>query len=299
MESDRKTFQHINKITMSTTLTTKQFFSQDRVKKKFEELLGKRAAQFTTSVLQVVSSNTLLQKATPESIYNAAAMAATLDLPINQNLGFAWIVPYRGAAAFQMGWRGFVQLAQRTGQYLRINVTEVYSNQFKGYNQLTEELDANLNIDGTGDIVGYVAYFKMLNGFEKTVYWSKAKVNSHALKYSQAYKSGNGITPWKDPDQFHEMAKKTVLKNTLSKWGFLSIELQQATITDQAAIKDVDTLEVEYLDNAPEEVNEEEERIKALLNDCKTVDEVNKIQEQAGKDFPTDLFDSRKEELKK
>lgn len=284
---------------MSTALTTKQFFAQDGVKKKFEELLGKRAAQFTTSVLQVVSSNNLLQKATPESIYNAAAMAATLDLPINQNLGFAWIVPYKGAAAFQMGWRGFVQLAQRTGQYLRINVTEVYKNQFKSYNQLTEELDADFGVDGIGEIVGYVAYFKMLNGFEKTVYWSKTKVNAHAMKYSQAYKSGTGITPWKDPDQFHEMAKKTVLKNTLSKWGFLSIELQQATITDQASIKDVDTLEVEYLDNTPEDVNEEEERIKALLSDCKTVDEVNKIQEQAGKDFPSDLFDSRKEELKK
>lgn len=284
---------------MSTALTTKQFFAQDGVKKKFEELLGKRAAQFTTSVLQVVSSNNLLQKATPESIYNAAAMAATLDLPINQNLGFAWIVPYKGAAAFQMGWRGFVQLAQRTGQYLRINVTEVYKNQFKSYNQLTEELDADFGVDGIGEIVGYVAYFKMLNGFEKTVYWSKTKVNAHAMKYSQAYKSGTGITPWKDPDQFHEMAKKTVLKNTLSKWGFLSIELQQATITDQASIKDVDTLEVEYLDNTPEEVNEEEERIKVLLSDCKTVDEVNKIQEQAGKDFPSDLFDSRKEELKK
>ena len=283
---------------MSTALTTKQFFAQDGVKKKFEELLGKRAAQFTTSVLQVVSSNTLLQKATPESIYNAAAMAATLDLPINQNLGFAWIVPYKGAAAFQMGWRGFVQLAQRTGQYLRINVTEVYKNQFKGYNQLTEELDADFNMDGSGEIVGYVAYFKMLNGFEKTVYWSKAKVNAHAMKYSQAYKSGNGVTPWKDPDQFHEMAKKTVLKNTLSKWGFLSIELQQATITDQASIKDVDTLEVEYLDNTPEEVNEEEERVKALLSDCKTVEEVDKIQEQAGKDFPADLFNNRKEELK-
>ena len=255
---------------MSTQLTTKQFFAQDGVKKKFEELLGKRAAQFTTSVLQVVSANKLLQTASPESIYNSAAMAATLDLPINQNLGFAWIVPYKGNAQFQMGWKGFVQLAQRTGQYHRINVTEVYENQFKSYNQLTEELDADFGLDGVGDIVGYVAYFKTITGFEKTVYWSKLKVNAHAMKYSQAYKSANGLTPWKDADQFHEMAKKTVLKNTLSKWGILSIELQQAAITDQSVIKDTNTLDVVYVDNSGVVEDKENERVMLLISDCKT-----------------------------
>jgi recombination protein RecT len=117
-----------------SNLTTKEYFNQDGVKKKFNELLGKRSTQFITSVLQIVNSNKLLMSATPESIYNACTMAATLDLPINQNLGFAWIVPYRNAAQFQMGWKGFVQLAQRTGQYLRINVVEVYANQYKSFN---------------------------------------------------------------------------------------------------------------------------------------------------------------------
>ena len=264
---------------MSTQLTTKQFFSQDNVKSKFQELMGKNAAQFITSVLQVVNSNSLLSKATPETIYNAAAMAATLNLPINQNLGFAWIVPYKGQAQFQMGWKGFVQLAQRTGQYLKINVTEVYANQYKSFNQLTEELDADFSIDGAGEVVGFAAYFKLINGFEKTVYWSKTKVNNHALKYSQAYKSAHGMSPWKDADQFNEMAKKTVLKNTLSKWGILSIDIQNAVITDQSVVKNPDTLEVSYIDNEAEAVNKEAERIQLMINDCNTKSELIELQD--------------------
>lgn len=264
---------------MSTQLTTKQYFAQDGVKKKFDELLGKRSAQFITSVLQIVNSNKLLMSASPESIYNACTMAATLDLPINQNLGYAYIVPYKNQAQFQMGWKGFVQLAQRTGQYLRINVVEVYDNQFKSFNTLTEELDADFSLDGVGEIVGYCCYFKLLNGFEKIVYWSKLKVNNHAHKYSQAYKSANGMTPWKDADQFHEMAKKTVLKNTLAKWGILSIEMQKATITDQAVINDVDKLDVNYIDNELEKVNKEEQRIALMIQDCNTIDEVKQLQE--------------------
>lgn len=255
---------------MENQITTKQFFEKENVKNKFKELLGKRAPQFITSVLQVINSSKLLANASPESVFNSAAMAATLDLPINQNLGFAWIVPYKGQAQFQMGWKGFVQLAQRTGQYHRINVTEVYANQFKGFNQLTEELDCDFKTEGTGEVVGYVAYFRTVTGFEKTVYWSKLKVNAHAMKYSQAYKSGTGMTPWKDADQFHEMAKKTVLKNALSKWGILSIELQHATITDQSVIKDANTLDVNYIDNQIEAVDKEHERVIALINDCKT-----------------------------
>jgi recombination protein RecT len=264
---------------MATQLTTKDYFNKEGVKKKFEELLGKKAPQFITSVLQIVNSNKLLTSATPESVYNSAAMAATLDLPINQNLGYAYIVPYKGQAQFQMGWKGFVQLAQRTGQYLRINVVEVYENQFKSYNNMTEDLEADFLTDGTGEVVGYAAYFKLLNGFEKTVYWSKTKVNNHALKYSQAYKSSNGMTPWKDAEQFHEMAKKTVLKNALSKWGMLSIEIQTAAIIDQSVIKNSDTLEVSYIDNEIEKVDKEEERVRLLIEQCENKEDALTLRE--------------------
>lgn len=261
-------------------LTTKELFAKDNVKKKFEEILGNRAPQFITSILQITNNNKLLQNASSESVYNSAMMAATLNLPINQNLGFAWIVPYKGQAQFQIGWKGFVQLALRTGQYKQINVTEIYQNQFKNYNALTEELDADFTVNPEGKIVGYVAYFKLINGFEKTVYWNESKVIAHASKYSQAYKSANGITPWKDADQFQEMAKKTVLKNTLNKWGILSVEMERATITDQSVIRNAETLDVNYVDNTEEEINKAEERLAIMIQDCKTKEQLNNFREQ-------------------
>lgn len=290
---------------------TKQFFDQSNVKKRFEELLGKKAVGFVSSVLQVVNSNKSLASADTNSVYQAAMMAATLDLPINQNLGFAYIIPYkenfkapdgqwrdRQVAQFQMGWRGFVQLAMRSGQYLRLNVVEVFENQFKSYNNMTEELDADFTIDGEGAIVGYVAYMKLLNGFEKTIYWSKAKVTKHAEKYSQAYK-GSGKTPWKDVDQFHEMGKKTVLKNMLSKWGIMSIEMQKAVIADQAVINDAETEDVTYIDNSEpvDETNKEEERIALMIGDATTKKELKALE----KDVPPsllDLFNIKMEEAK-
>ena len=229
---------------MSNQLAVKDFFLRDDVKKKFQELLGQKSVGFITSVMQVVNNNNLLQKASPASIYNAAAMAATLDLPINQNLGFAWIVPYGNQAQFQIGWKGMIQLANRTGQYKAINVTEVYENQFTSFNRLTEELDADFSIVGSGAVVGYVAYFKLLNGFEKTVFWTTEEVKQHGKKFSKTFNQANGV--WNT--NFDAMAKKTVLKNTLAKWGILSIEMQTAVIADSAIINDVETLDVEYID---------------------------------------------------
>jgi recombination protein RecT len=260
-------------------LTTKGLFGQISVKKRFEELLGKKAANFISSVLQVVGNNKLLSNADPQTVLTAAATAATLDLPINQNLGYAWIVPYKGQAQFQMGWRGYVQLALRTAEYQRINTTIVYQNQFKSWNAMKEELDADFEIEGSGKVAGYVAYFRLNNGFEKTVYWSVEKVEVHAKKYSQAYKSG-GKTPWST--DFDDMALKTVLKNTLSKWGILSIEMQRAIEADQS------TQEKEgdytYQDNQPAtiditEINRKEEytRAEKFINKAKTKEEVADI----------------------
>lgn len=292
---------------------TKKFFTQENVKQRFEELLGRKSVGFVSSVLQCVSSNKSLQNADTNTVFQAAMMAATLDLPINQNLGFAYIIPYnenykneqdqwvtKSVAQMQIGWKGFVQLAQRSGQYLRINVTEVYANQFTSYNNLTEELTADFDIDGDGEIVGYAAYFKLLNGFEKTVYWSKAKVEKHAKRYSTAYK-GSGKTPWKDADQYHEMAKKTVLKNMLSKWGILSIEMQKAMLADQGIIKDAETEDIEYLDNvelATEKSSEqiENERMVILINDATTKEELAKLEKDVKPEL-LDLFNQKKDGL--
>jgi recombination protein RecT len=269
---------------MENQVSIKGYFAKDGVQKKFQELLGKKSTGFITSVMQVVNSNNLLSVATPESVYNSAAMAATLDLPINNNLGFAWIVPYKenkkdaqgnwiskSVAQFQMGWKGYVQLAQRTGQYKAINVIEVYENQFKTYDRLTEELDADFKLVGKGSIVGYVAYFKLINGFEKTSYWSIEEVNAHGAKFSKTFSSASGV--WKE--NFNAMAKKTVLKNTLSKWGILSIEMQQATIVDSAVINDAETLDVDYVDAGNDNAVKIQE--KELLSDADLLDVISEI----------------------
>jgi recombination protein RecT len=276
-----------NQITTQTTSVSK-LFQQNNVQKRFEQLLGKKAQGFITSVMQVVNSSKLLATADPQTILTAAATAAILDLPINQNLGHAYIVPYKGQAQFQIGWKGFVQLAQRTGQFDKINTIEVYENQFRGFNQLTEELDADFSTDGKGEIVGYVAYFRLINGFNKTSYWTKDKVIQHAKKYSQAYGKG-GFSPWNDKDQFHEMAKKTVLKNLLNKYAPLSIEMQTAQLADQSIQKEEG--EFMYLDNEFESTNfevvaDKKEELKAKQQ--------NKADKKAEESQPKDgLFNAQ------
>jgi recombination protein RecT len=256
---------------MSTQITTKDFFQQPSVQKKFQELLGKRAPQFITSVLQIVSNNKLLANADAASIYNAAATAAVLDLPLNNSLGKAWIVPYKGAAQFQLGYKGFIELAMRTGQYQRINAVPVHENQFKSWNALTEDFDADMTILGNGVIVGYAAFFRMNNGFEKFTYWRIDEVRKHAARFSKSVNNG----PW--ATDFDKMALKTIIKAMLSTYGMLSIEMQTAIVADQAVIKDADTMEIEYVDAPGVDVDKEEERAILMLKDCSTPEEVHAL----------------------
>lgn len=293
---------------MSNQLTTKDLFGQKSIQQRFEALLGKKSQGFISSVLQIVNSNNSLQNANPQTVLNAAATAASLDLPINQNLGFAWIVPYKGQAQFQMGWKGYVQLALRTGQYKRINVTEVYENQFKSYNALTETLDADFNEEGSGDIVGYAAYLKLVNGFEKTVYWSRNKVIAHAKKYSQTYGKKNsrgGLihSPWNDEDQFNSMCLKTVLKNTISKWGIMSIEMQTAHLSDQSVQENEG--HYNYPDNQTtidieaENLEEEKNRLVHFIATTETIEELEEVRSDAKElELESDL-DNRIKEIQK
>ena len=261
--------------TQNKPATIKSFFENPNVAKRFEEIIGDktRSIQFVSSVLQIANGNNYLKNADPLTIYNAALMAATLNLPINQNLGFAYIVPYGKAAQFQLGYKGLIQLAQRTGQYKSINVTEVYENQFKFFNSLTEELDCDFSILGEGKVVGVAAYFKLLNGFEKTSYWPIEKVTAHAKKYSKTFNNG----PWKS--DFNAMAKKTVLKLMLSTYGPLSVEVQKAIDVDQAVIKNEDGTELEYVDHEEIKVNPESERLISLITDASTLEELEAYQE--------------------
>lgn len=230
----------------------KTMINDERTQKKFRELLGKKAPGFLTSLLNTINGNKQLQQADASSIMKAGAIAATLDLPIDPNFGYAYIVPYnnkgKNEAQFQMGYKGFVQLAMRTGQYKKITVSELYEGQFKSYDPITDTLEYDLNDKISDETTHYIAYFKLLNGFEKYFIMSKEEVEEHARKYSKTFNAS--FSNWKT--NFDGMAKKTVLKLLLSKFGIMSIEMQTAQKADQAVIKDIkdnNNIEVEYVDN--------------------------------------------------
>ena len=204
--------------------TIKQLLSAENVKKRFEETLGKKAPQFMASIINLVNSDTNLQKCDQMSVISSAMVAASLDLPIDKNLGYAWVVPYGNKAQFQMGYKGYIQLALRTGQYRNINVIEVYEGELIKWDRLTEEIELDFEQRKSDKIIGYVGYFELINGFRKTVYWPKEEIERHRKRFS---KSDFG---WKN--DYDAMAKKTVIRNLLSKWGILSIEMQQAYIED-------------------------------------------------------------------
>lgn len=261
-------------------LTIKNLFSKDEVRNKFQEMLGKRAPSFITSVLQIVASNKLLANADPHSVYHSAAVAATLDLPLNNNLGFAYIVPYnesyqdqsgawqqRQVAQFQMGYKGFIQLAQRSGQFKTLNAVDVRAGEIKNENKLTGEIEFEWIKDDAvrvkAEIIGFVSYFKLLNGFEKMLYMTVKKLNDHGVKYSQTFKKGKG--QWKD--NFDGMALKTVIKLNLSKYAPLSVDMQRAITFDQSIVKDVDTQDVTYVDNQAQIEEISVEQLQELLDE--------------------------------
>ncbi|XTR36671.1 recombinase RecT [Paraclostridium tenue] len=244
----------------------KQLLDMDKYKKRINEIMGKKAAPFMASIVNV-SNLPSLKDAEPNSIISSAIVAATLDLPIDQNLGFAYIVPYNTKegnsyvkkAQFQMGYRGYIQLAMRTGQYKTINAIEIYKGEIKRVNRLTGEIEFNDDEDSIDrdTVVGYMAYFKLLNGFEKTLYMTKEEMEKHAKKYSQSYSSSKkwvvDSSLW--TTDFDGMAIKTVIKRLLSKYGILSVEMQNAITNDQAVMNNEGN--PEYVDNqVREEINQ-------------------------------------------
>lgn len=283
-------------------ITTRDMFARDDVKAKFNELLGKRASAFITSVLQAVASNEMLKNADPNSVYQAAAVAATLDLPINNNLGFAYIVPFKDGkqggkvvAQFQMGYKGFIQLAQRSGQFKSIDCKPVYEGQM-----VEDDTFLGFHFEWgkkkSDTVIGYAANFTLLNGFEKTLFMSREDLDKHGRKYSQTFKRGFGL--WKD--EFDSMAMKTVTKLLLSKYAPLSIEMQKAVVTDQAVVKDAETDTVEYTDAIeikPTAEEIQEDRMQKMLDDCETVRDVYELINN-NPDIDAELADAKIEKLK-
>jgi recombination protein RecT len=257
-QSLKNQLQSKNKVPQQPTAvqTLKGLLASPTLKKRFEEILDKRAPQFMTSIVNLYSSEKTLQKCDPMSVISSAMVAATLDLPIDKNLGYAWIVPYGNHAQFQLGYKGYIQLALRTGQYRAINVIEVYEGQLKKWNPLTEELELDFEAKVSDMVIGYAGFFELINGFRKTVYWTKEQIEAHRKRFS---KSDFG---WKN--DYDAMAKKTVLKAMLSKWGILSIEMQNAFNEDEKEVREVKDItnevqETQYIEAEAFEVPEEEQ----------------------------------------
>ena len=232
--------------------TLRELFNDPIIKNKVEQLIGKNSATFATSVIQIANSNALLRKAEPSSIFNAACMAATLNLPLQNGLGFAYIVPFKNnkerkvEAQFQIGYKGFIQLAQRSGQFKRLVALPVYKNQLLKKDFINGfEFDWEQEPEKDENPIGYYAYFKLVNDFSAELYMSHDDIVKHAQRYSQTFKKGFGV--WHD--NFEAMALKTVMKLLLSKQAPLSVEMQQAVLADQAVVKDVENQEFIYGDN--------------------------------------------------
>lgn len=268
---------------MSNQLTTIQslnsIMSKDAIKQKLHDILGKNSASFTSSLIQVVNQNEMLKSAEPNSIMSAAMMAATLKLPINNNLGFAYIIPFKNnraqttEAQFQIGYKGFIQLAMRTGEFKHIAVTEVYDGQLIEENPLTGyKFDWSIKPTANEVPIGYVAYFELLNGFQATNYMSHDQIELHATKYSQSYKKNYG--PWSD--NFDGMALKTTLKLLLSKFAPMSIEVHNAIEKDQSVIRDNSIV---YNDNT---VNNKQ-TLKTLINN-EQISELRQLLLNTGRD---------------
>ena len=243
-------------------VTVAAVLQTDKIQQKFERLLGQKAPGFMSSILNIVNSSPALQKCEPVSVVSAAAVAAALDLPIDPNLGFAAIVPYNvrkgdkwvTQAQFQMQWKGYVQLAMRAGVYKTINVCEVYEGEIAKVNRFKGEYEFG---ERTSDkVVGYIAYFSLMNGFEKFLYMSVDEIRAHGKRYSKNFDRPNSI--WQT--NFGAMAQKTALKRLLSRFGILSIEMQRSLKADQAVAKIDDKTEefdFDYVDNDGDAVDAE------------------------------------------
>ena len=220
----------------------RSYLSNIDVRKRLEETLGKRAGAFANSIINVVRNSAALQKCTPDSVMSAAMVAATMNLPVDPALGQAAIVPYGKQAVFQIMYKGITQLCIRSKQYATIHCSEIYRDELKSHNPITGEVVFNdpatfkLRYESKDDanVVGHYAYFKLLCGFEKSDFMTTAEAMAHAKKYSKAYqydlRDGKKTSMWsKDPIP---MGNKTVLIRVLSKYGVMSLDMQEAFIVE-------------------------------------------------------------------
>ncbi len=212
---------------MTTELTTTQqlnsLMDNTKVKSMFENALGENANAFVAGMIELVANDNSLQKCNPNAIMTECLKSAVLKLPINKSLGFSWIIAYKGVPTFQLGKAGIVQLALRTGKYKTIHSGSLYEGMTVEQNFLTGEV--KISGEPTSDnIIGFFSHFELINGFKKSLFWTKKRMTAHAKKYSKSYNRAS--SPWKT--EFPEMAKGTILARLLKKYGILSTEMSTA-----------------------------------------------------------------------
>ena len=257
------------------------FVTSNAITNKINQVIGdeKSGKRFISAIVSAVNVNPLLKECDNSSILSGALLGESLNLSPSPQLGMYYLVPFndkdRGkVATFQLGYKGYIQLAIRSGQYKKLNVIAIKDGELIKYDPLEEEIKVNLIEDEEerekAPTVGYYAMFEYVNGFKKAMYWSKEKMEAHALKYSQGYRADKqkktAYTFWSK--DFDGMAYKTLLRQLISKWGIMSVDMQQAYESDMAYIKD-DGSKV-YVDNQYDdnttiiESKEEPKELKSL-----------------------------------
>lgn len=233
------------------------YLTQDAIKNRINQIVGGKDGQrFITALTSAVTTNPTLAECEPSTILSGALLGESLKLSPSPQLGQYYLVPFndsrRGSkvAQFQIGYKGMIQLAIRSGQYKKLNVLAIKEGELVSYDPLNEEIEVNLIEDEEkrekARTIGYYAMFEYLNGFRKTLYWSKSKMEAHATNFSQGFKAKKGYTFWEK--DFDAMAYKTMIRQLLSKWGIMSIEMQEAYVKDMGVIDE--SGKVDYIDNS-------------------------------------------------
>ena len=268
---------------MSSLALFNQTLVNQRTQDYLSQVLGEKKASFVNNITALVSNNTALQECEPITVLYSGIKATALDLPLDQNLGFAYVIPYRDnkanktVAQFQIGYKGFIQLAMRSGQFRTINVRDVRDGEIVGEDFVSGELQFKKLETKREDaqIIGYVAFFKLINGFEKMSYWGIEEIKSHGKKYSQTFSSSKdyvrNMSKW--TTDFDAMARKTVIKLLLSKYAPLSVEMQGAIVSDQAILSEKGQ---QYIDN--EQDTEASKKVADIFE--KAIEEVGVMDEE-------------------
>lgn len=290
---------------MTNEISISKYVNDEGVKKWIADSLQERSQQFVTSLISLVNNDAKLMDVDKKSLITACMTAASLNLPVNPSLGFAYVIPYndnksgKKLAQLQLGYKAFIQLSMRSGQFRLLNVSDVKEGEIKKIDRLSGEIRFKwLEADrDKAKTIGFVGFFRLKNGFKKSMYMTAEELKAHGLKYSQNYKKyGNGL--WRD--EFDAMAKKTVIKLLLSKYAPMTSDMETAQIRDQAVAIDED--EYLYLDNKKETAQEiseekEEQRLLTFIKEAKSIDELEQCKSSCTTNPTTEAYQEKEKEL--